>query len=271
MCPPTDLSRTYWALSLKPIAPAPVCLLMVGLIILSGCTLLQSSIRKNKEIQARMDLASSYLTNEQPRLALRQLQAVQDLADNNPDYHFLYGLISARLERRQEAAMHLKKAVHYQPDYAQAWNNLGEVYASMGQNEKAREAFAHALKIPTYLTPEYPAYNLARLYAQQGQTNLAVQSARQSIQYNPGFIPAISLLSNLLTEANQLQEAGDVLTQGLRASPGNVRLMQDLAENLLRLGKQAQARQWFERIAHTADPQSEAAQVAADYLEILPY
>jgi Tfp pilus assembly protein PilF len=218
-----------------------------------------------------MDLASSYLTNEHPRLALRQLQAVQHQADNNPDYHFLYGLISARLERRQEAALHLKTAVHLRPDFAQAWNNLGEVYASTGQKENARAAFAQALKIPTYLTPEYPAYNLAMLFAQQGQTNLAVQAARQSIQYNPGFISAVSLLNKLLTEENQLQEAEDVLKQGLRANPGNVRLMQDLAENLLRLGKQAQARQWFKRIVHTADPQSEAAHVAADYLELLPY
>jgi Tfp pilus assembly protein PilF len=217
-----------------------------------------------------MDLATSYLTNDYPRLALRQLEAVQDQSDKNPDYHFLYGMIAARLDCRQDACAHLQKAVDLRPDFGQAWNNLGKVYASMGRNEKARAAFAQALKIPTYLTPEYPAYNLARLYAQQEERKMALEMARQSIQHNPGFIPAVFLLNKLLTEENQLHEAGDVLKQGLQASPGNIRLMQDLAENLLRLGKQAQARQWFERIAHTADPKSESAQVAEDYLELLP-
>jgi Tfp pilus assembly protein PilF len=61
-----------------------------------------------------------------------------------------------------------------------------------------------------------------------------------------------------------------MVSRGLQAQPDNIRLMQELAENLLRLGRQKQARQWFERIAKTADPTSQAAQVAADYLELLP-
>jgi type III secretory pathway component EscR len=46
--------------------------------------------------------------------------------------------------------------------------------------------------------------------------------------------------------------------------------MQDLAQNFLRLGQHEQARQWFERIARKADPRSKAAQMAEDYLELLP-
>ncbi|WP_027370611.1 tetratricopeptide repeat protein [Desulfovermiculus halophilus] len=248
---------------------AGLCLLILCLL-LSGCALIHPDPEVDKEIQARMDLASSYLSSDRPRLALRQLKAVQDRGQTSPEYHLLYGLISARLDRHQESREHLIQAVRLRPDFARAWNNLGKVQASMGLEEDAEESFQRALDIPTYLTPEYPAYNLARLYAQQGKSRQAEDMAGRSLQANPGFAPAVVFLGQLLTEENRIQDAVQVLRQGLKARPGQVRIMQALAENLLRLGEQAQARVWFERIADTAPPQSEPAQVARDYLELLP-
>ncbi|MDZ7760904.1 MAG: tetratricopeptide repeat protein [Desulfovermiculus sp.] len=236
----------------------------------SGCTVLTPRAQMDQEVRARMDLASSYSANEQPRLALRQLQALQGPADNHPDYHFLYGLTWSKLQRHEQACEHFRKAVSLRPEFAQAWNNLGQSYAALDQAEKAEQAFRQALDIPTYLTPEFAAYNLSRLYKDQGQTEEAKGLARQSLDANPEFVPAMILFSELLTADNRIQEAVDIVSRGLQAQPNDVRLMQDLAENLLRLGRQKQARQWFERIAKTADPQSEAAQVAADYLELLP-
>jgi Tfp pilus assembly protein PilF len=235
----------------------------------AGCAFVQPSAQ-DQEVRARMDLASSYLANDQPRRALRQLKALQDRAVKNPDYHYLYGLTSARLERNSEAKKHFQEAVNLRPDFGQAWNNLGKVYISLHCEEKARQAFVQALHIPTYLTPEYPAYNLARLNVECGRPEQAEEWLRQSLQANPGFVPTILLLSKLLTADERLHEAVDVVRRGLNIHPDNVALMQDLAQNFLRLGQHEQARQWFERIARKADPRSKAAQMAEDYLELLP-
>ncbi|MBS3779504.1 MAG: tetratricopeptide repeat protein [Desulfovermiculus sp.] len=256
-----------------PICWFGLCLGLWGLVLLLnswGCTFGQPWTQANQEIRARMDLASSFLANEQPRLALRQLQAIESSAGTDPDYQFLYGLTWSRLQRQEKASEHFQKAVSLRSEFAQAWNNLGQAYAAMGQTEKAEQAFLQALDTPTYLTPEFAAFNLARLYQDQGLTQKAEELARQSLDHNPGFAPAIILLNDLLIADNRIQEAVDMLSRGLQAEPDNVRLMQELAENLLRLGRQKQARQWFERIANTADPTSQAAQVAADYLELLP-
>ncbi|MFP4257602.1 MAG: tetratricopeptide repeat protein [Desulfovermiculus sp.] len=217
-----------------------------------------------------MDLASSYLANDQPRRALRQLKALQDQAENNPDYHYLHGLTSARLDRNSEAKKHFQEAVNLRSDFGQAWNNLGKVYISLDRKDEARQAFVQALDIPTYLTPEYPAYNLARLDMEGGRPEQAEKWLRQSLQANPGFVPAILLLSKLLTADERLSAAVDVVRRGLYIHPDNVDLMQDLAQNFLRLGQHDKAKQWFERIARKADPQSKAAQMAEDYLELLP-
>ena len=217
-----------------------------------------------------MDLASSFLANEQPRMALRHLKAVQDLGEDKPDYHFLYGLIAAKLDRREEACAHLQRATDMDPEFAQAWNNLGKLRASLGHKAQAEQAFRRALEIPTYLNPEFPAYNLARLYEEEGKSAQAVKMARQSFKANPAFVPASMLLSRLLTEDGRLEDAEEVLNRALRAQPKNTRLMLALAETLLRQGEHKQAREWFERIVQSADPKSDTAQVARDYLELLP-
>ncbi|MFP4035493.1 MAG: tetratricopeptide repeat protein, partial [Desulfovermiculus sp.] len=124
------------------------CLMVLN----SGCAGVQPSAQ-DQEIRARMDLASSYLANDQPRRALRQLKALQDQAVKNPDYHYLHGLTSARLERNDEAKTHFQEAVNLRADFGQAWNNLGKVYISLDREDKARQAFVQALDIPTYLTP----------------------------------------------------------------------------------------------------------------------
>lgn len=250
-----------------------LCLGLWGLFLLLtswGCTFGKPWTPANQEIRARKDLASSFLANEQPRLALRQLEVIESSAGTDPDYQFLYGLTWSKLKRQEKASEHFQKAVSLRPQFAQAWNNLGQAYAALGHTEKAEQAFLQALDTPTYLTPEFAAYNLARLYQDQGLTQKAEELARQSLDHNPRFVPTMILLNNLLTADNRIQEAVDMIRRVLQAQPDNVRLMQELAENLLRLGRQKQARQWFERIATTADPTSEAAQVAADYLEILP-
>ena len=250
-----------------------LCLGLWGLFLLLtswGCTFGKPWTQANQETRARKDLASSFLANEQPRLALRQLKAIESSAGTDPDYQFLYGLTWSKLNRQEKASEHFQKAVSLRPQFAQAWNNLGQAYAAMGQTERAEQAFFRALDTPTYLTPEFAAFNLARLYQDQGRTQKAGELARRSLDHKPGFVPAMVLLNDLLIADNRIQEAVDIVSRGLQAQPDNVRLMQELAENLLRLGRQKQARQWFERIAKTADPTSQAAQVAADYLELLP-
>ena len=256
-----------WLGSRRGIPCGVVVLLWV--LFLGGCALQNRLSQDEQRIQARLDLAASYLGNDQPRLSMRELAALEHRAQDKARYHYLSGLTARGLDRLPEARRHFQRAVQIQPGYARAWNNLGQVYVRMGQEQKARQAFEQALSIPTYLTPEYPAYNLGRLYLDQGQRDKARQKLQESIGHAPDFVPAILLLSDIQVRGNHLQQAVHTLRQGLRASPKNPRLMLALAENLLRRGQPVQARTWFEDIVRTA-PDSQPAQVATDYLALLP-
>ena len=56
--------------------------------------------------------------------------------------------------KTEEAAEHLRKAVEIYPQYAVAWNWLGDIYLRQDQPEKARQAFSESMKAdPKYIRP----------------------------------------------------------------------------------------------------------------------
>jgi tetratricopeptide (TPR) repeat protein len=243
-------------------------LCVLSILILSGCAGLNTAPEPPKQIQAHMDVASSFLREGKPRRSLQELLKIKDRADAYPDYHFLAGITYMELQDSNKAIHHFQRAVQQKPEFGEAWNNLGQVYASNQQRDKAVQAFERALEIQTYLTPEYPAYNLARLYQRQKDYSEAIAKAQQALKLNWRYLPAYYLIADLYLERDQIEQATEWLKKGVDAFPDNAQLMLRLAENQLRLGRNADALYWLERIQKKY-PDSEAASMAQDYLDIL--
>jgi Tfp pilus assembly protein PilF len=244
-------------------------LLLLSLLLAAGCASGRGADRfVPKEVQARMDLAVSYLSKDKPRHSLNELQAIAERGDGIAQYHFLLGLTYMGLEKHPRAIEQFKRAVDLKPDYGQAWNNLGNAYVLADRQSKAEDAFRQALGIDTYMTPEFPAYNLARMHRNRGQTREAVDFAKQAIKQNWRYTPAYMLLSDIFLESNRIRQATKWLEKGVDANPDNVRLILRLAENQMRLGENENASYWFHRIVEL-QPDSKAAKVARDYLDVL--
>ena len=226
----------------------------------------QPSIPKN--IQARLDLANSYLNKNKPRRSLQELSSISENADHIPKYHFSMGMTYLQLDKNDKASRYFRNAVEIKPDYGEAWNNLGRSYIEAGKIEKAKGAYKKALEIETYLTPEYPAYNLARLYNREKKYEQALKYAKTSIKNNWRYVPAYHLISQIFTKREKLEKANKWLNRGAEANPEAVGLLLELGKNYLRLGNKEDAKYWFKNIKKL-NPQSEAAQVATDYLETL--
>ena len=245
-------------------------LLVLMLVFAPGCAWLESGgPARQQEVQARMDLCKSYLQNQKPRKGLKELLAIEDRAAGNPEFHFLMGLVQMQLKDFPKAADAFQKAVELDPDYGQAWNNLGRTLIEQEKYIEAENALQRALAVPTYLTPEYPAYNLARMFEKQGREALSLEYAQLALEHSEGFAPAVLLLAEGRLEQGRIEEAVAVLHKGLAQNPNNSQLMLALAENYLRLGDNRHAKKWFQRILDLV-PASAEAQVAKDYLDILP-
>lgn len=243
--------------------------ILVIAVLVSSCQTTQGPSSISSNIQAHLDLANSHLNKQNPRKGLRELLPLKQKAADIPEYHFLLGMTYLQLQKTPKAIEQFKQATSLRPDYGKAWNNLGQAYIRMDRIEQAKKAYKKALDIETYLTPEYPAYNLAKLYWSEEKIKPAIKFSRRSLEKNWRFIPAYILISKLYTRQGKLAKANKWLKKGVEANPKATELILKLAKNHLRLGHQKDARYWFKKIREI-NPQTRSAQVASDYLETLP-
>ena len=128
-----------------------------------------------------------------------------------------------------KALSHFQKALKIKPDYPEALNAIGSIYAKRGQVELARQAFQKALDDPFYKTPEIAAYNIGRLYEKKDDLDRALTYYQQAVKFNPQFGMAWLRIGRILEQLNRTDEARHAYGNAVKGSP-------DLAEAHLRYG-----------------------------------
>ncbi|ACU91161.1 tetratricopeptide repeat protein [Desulfomicrobium baculatum] len=227
-----------------------------------------SSNMGSKEVELRLNLIESHINNDQPQLALQELFKVEPAAKHMSRFHFDSGMIYIGLQELEQARDGFAKAVEIDEDFGEAWNNLGKVEEALGRDSEAEAAYRKAIGILTYVTPEFPAYNLGVLLLRQGRASEAEELGRKALARNWRYIPAYKLLSDAFVAQNRLDDAESVLKSGLEADMDSTSTILALAEHQVRMGKTAEARELFTRIVKQY-PKSNEAKLARDYLDFL--
>jgi len=244
-----------------------VCVFLAGCGARSGSGGLSSDMG-SREVQLRLDLVESHVKNDQPQRALQELLKVEDQAGHLSRFHFDAGMVYLGLNELEKSREGFARATQIDDDFGEAWNNLGKVLEALGKIQEAEAAYTKSISILTYLTPEFPAYNLGAMYLGQGRAKDAEAAARKALAKNWRYLPGYKLLGEALIAQNRVDEAETVLRDGMEADLESTYLTLALAELHMRTGKQHEARELFERIV-TLNPKSNDAKVARDYLGIL--
>lgn len=252
----------------------PVCLSLciTAVFLLSGCAGHQSSRGEEhvsqREVEIRLDLAEAYLRNNEPRLALQELNRIQPQARNLPRFHFTLGYTRLLLGRGTEAVDAFRRTVELAPDHADAWNNLGLAFLSTNELDAAEQAFTSALAVPTYRTPEVAAINLAQLYLDRDRQTLAQQYVNLALELNWRFTKAYLLAAEIELARGNAERAIALLKQGAEANLDDPRILLTLAEYLILAEQPSQALPWLDRLLETA-PDSPEAGTALEYKQSL--
>ena len=131
-------------------------------------------------------------------------KAIKDLKSNHSD----------------SARQHLEKAIATYDKYAAAWNELGRIYQSSGDKNKAGDAFEKAIVIDSqYLQPYL---NLAFLQIQDQQWKAGVETAGRALEMDPsiGFASFLQAVGNL--NLNQLEAAEKSAREAEKGPHGNI-------------------------------------------------
>jgi tetratricopeptide (TPR) repeat protein len=95
----------------------------------------------------------------------------------------------------QSAINQLNKALAIYPGYAEAYNNLGVVYAHLGDPNKEREALQKAVAADAHFAPAL--VNLARLDMKEKNYAAAETHLNQATAADPTDMPALVLLAQV--------------------------------------------------------------------------
>ena len=106
-----------------------------------------------------------------------------DESRSNKGYNL--GGIYRNLERYDEAIDAYLQALRINPEYADAWNNLGvaHAYDRLERNDEAIDAYRQVLSI----NPEYAAawFNLGLNYSVRGNETAALEAVKELRRFDP--------------------------------------------------------------------------------------
>ena len=118
-----------------------------------------------------------------------------------------------RKNKMDSALPHLETAVKIYDQYAAAWNELGRVYLSRNEREKAEQAFEKATAADSEYLP--PLINLATLQIQNQEWENGVETAGKALALDPdlgyaSFLQAVGDYNlNHLDEAERSAQAAE--------------------------------------------------------------
>ena len=128
-----------------------------------------------------------------------------------PVVHNLMAASYVSTGQQSEAVPHFQIVVQLNPDYAEGFNNLGNVLLETGRYAEAEVALKKAMK----LRPNWPdaAYNLGVAYSQQGNNEKAIEVYEKALELAPNALNIINNLSALLNNLKRFDEAIELLTK----------------------------------------------------------
>jgi FimV-like protein len=196
---------------------------------------------------------------------------INTLPLTNADAHYFLGDLLLHINRYDDAAKQLHKAITLNPRLAIAYASLGMTRVRQRQGAEARRLLQQAttLEPDNYLTHYYYAYALSREEMDDEQeiteykpepAQIMRRELRRAIALNPDFTESYRLLAfiNLVT-GEQLPEAVELLRHGLKLSPGRPDLTFILAQVYLRMKDPDAARATLQQLLNSgANPRLRA-------------
>ena len=154
---------------------------------------------------------------------------------SNARKQFERGKILTKEGSLETAVTCFQSAVHLQPDYVAAYNQLGNVLQALGKTDEAIAAFQQILQINPNVAEAY--CNLGNIWQIQGKVPEAIAAYQQALQIKPNFPLADLNLANLLLTEGQIGEAEYHYQQATSLEPQNSEVQLHYGNCLKQLGR----------------------------------
>lgn len=148
--------------------------------------------------EALWQQAAALHVEERYRAAARRFREAIALHPSARAHTWLAWSLS-ELGRLDEAVRHCRRSIELDPDYPNAYNDLGAYLVDLDRPREAERWLRAALELDDYCCPHYAWYHLARALILQGRFEEAREALHQSLRQTPRYRPALRLLHLLRT------------------------------------------------------------------------
>lgn len=166
------------------------------------------------------------------------------------------GAALAHQRRFFEAAAALEEACEFDPEFADAYSNLGAVLRRLGDIEGAIAQFEEAIRVRPDFAAAY--YNLGNAYGLKDDKTAAVEAYRAAITHRSDYAEAWNNLARLLNDGGHHEEALEACLEGLQSAPDNPHLRNNTGNAYQGLGQYPNAIEQYRFAIENAPNMSEA-------------
>ena len=166
------------------------------------------------------------------------MQLIRRAISLQPNYFQAYGNLGTVLNdlgKHDDAIAALRQAIALDPNFPDAHNNLGNALKAKGHLEEAIAAYRKAIA----LNPNYPEphSNLGNALTEMGQYTEAISALRRAIALKGDFVDAHYNLGNALRENEQYDEAVAAYRQAILLKPNHPDAFGNLGNALKEMGQ----------------------------------
>ena len=153
------------------------------------------------------------------RRAHERIAAAIRVKDAQPAFHNSLGNVLLALDRPDEATSCFRRALEFDPGYAEAHNNLGNALQRTGRLEDAVASYRLALQCRPGYAEAY--YNQGRALHALDELPAAADCYRHAVEIKPDYGKALKSLGDVLGELGRTDEAAAQYRRALEVEPAD--------------------------------------------------
>ena len=195
-----------------------------------------TDVTQERERSAALrNIGQAYLMQRDFTAALSELLEAEAIYADDPILQNYLGLAYRAKSRYAEAVDHFNQAITLDPDYASAYNNLGETYLAMERWDDAIAVLKPLSEALLYSTPHFVDLNLGWAYFNRNDITTALQYYQQAADhYHQGipkdvnYLKAQRGIARCLAAQGRLESARQTLIEAIALAPDFAPLYLDL-------------------------------------------
>lgn len=179
-----------------------------------------------KNFDALIAIAGIYRRQKKYAESVSLLEQALVTFENKPKSHakiyYNLGFTYRQMGSYDDAIRCFEEVVEEVPSDVLANNHLGAIYALQGKYNDAIKAYNRGLKYD----PNHPIlqFNIAKSYSEIGDIHKALNFYEGALRARPGWTDAIESYADLLLFENKVNEADEVVSQGLKINPDDAKV-----------------------------------------------